>query len=110
MKGKTFLAGFILNLALLSFPFSAGWAQEFNIYDQDWMLTGRVRDGKIFDLDMKVEGYIKDGRIFDKTWMLKGYIEGERIFDPRRNLQGYIKKRNAGTSTDDKQVGEPPRK
>lgn len=109
MKTKTFLAAFILNAVILSLSLPAVLAQEFITYDQDWMMTGRIRDGKIFDLDMKVEGYIKDGRIFDKTWMLKGYIEEDRIFDVNRHLQGYIKKKHAGPSRDDKKTGESTR-
>lgn len=109
MKTKTILAAFILSAVVLSLSVSAVLAQEFNTYDQDWIMTGRIRDGKIFDLGMKVEGYIKDGRIFDQNWMLKGYIEGERIFDANRHLQGYIKKRHAGPSTDDKKMRDPSR-
>ena len=102
MKTKTFLAGLILNAAILSLSLPAVLAQEFNIYNKDWMMTGRIQDGKIFDLDMKVEGYIKAGRIFDKNWMLKGYIEGDRIFDPNGHSQGYIKKGHGETSTEER--------
>ena len=109
MKTKTFLAAFILNAVIASFSLPPVFAQAFNIYDPDWIMTGRVRDGKIFNLEMKVDGYIKDGRIFDKNWMLKGYIEGERIFDPNRNLLGYIKKGPAGSSPEDKKASDPPR-
>jgi len=107
---RTFLAAFILNALILSFSFPAVFAQEINIYDTNWIMAGRVRDGKIFDLDMKIEGYIKDGQIFDKNWLLKGYIEGDRIFDTNRHLQGYIKKSHAGPSTGDKQTEDSTRK
>ena len=109
MKTKTFPAVFLLLAVFLSLSLPAVFAQEFNTYDQNWMRTGRIRDGKIFDLDMKVEGYIKDGRIFDKNWMLKGFIEGDRMFDVNRHLQGYIEKRHAGPSKDDEKTGGSPR-
>jgi hypothetical protein len=99
-----FLAGFILIAAIASFSLRAVPAQEFNLYNlynKDWMLTGRIQDGKIFDLDMKIEGYITDNRIFDKNWMPTGYVKGDRIFDSNGNLLGYIKKGRGEKSTEE---------
>jgi hypothetical protein len=101
VKTKMFLTGFILIAAIVSLSLPAVLAQEFNLYNKDWMLTGRIQDGKIFDLDMKIEGYITDNRIFDKNWMPTGYIKGNRIFDPNGNLLGYIKKGRGETSTEE---------
>ena len=101
MDMKRFLTGIILAALILCFSLSETLAQDVNIYDKDWRLKGRVRDGKIYGLDMKVEGYIKEGRIYDQNWMLKGFIEGDRIFNPNRHAQGYIKKGGDGPSTEE---------
>jgi hypothetical protein len=101
VKTKTFLAGLISIAAFVSLSLPAVLAQEFNLFNKDWMMIGRIQDGKIFDLDMKIEGYIADNRIFDKNWMPTGYIKGDRIFDPNGNLLGYIRKGRFESSTEE---------
>ncbi len=103
METKTFLTGIILAALILAFSLSATLAQDMNIFDMDWMVKARIRDGKIYGLDMKIEGYIKDGRIYDQNWMPQGYVEGDRIFDLNRHTQGYIKKWDHGLPAGEKE-------
>lgn len=102
MKMKTFLTGIILTALILVFSLSAALAQDVNIFDKDWKVKARIKDGKIYGPGMKVEGYIKDGRIYDQNWMPQGYVVGDRILDENRHTQGYIKKRDGGTSTEER--------
>jgi hypothetical protein len=107
MERKKFLMDTILAALLLFSPFSEVLAQGVNIYDMEWMLKARVRDGKLYGLDMKLEGYIKDGRIYDSNWTPKGYIEGDIVFDLNRNKQGYIKKGDGGVSVEEGRKDSP---
>jgi hypothetical protein len=66
-------------------------AQEVTIYDKDWRVKERIRDGTIYDKDWRVKGHIEDGRIYDRDWKLKEWIEGDKIFDRNWNLKGRFK-------------------
>jgi hypothetical protein len=48
------------------------------VYDKDWQVESRIKDGTIYSKDWKVKGHIRDGRIYDKDWRSKGYIENNQ--------------------------------
>ena len=56
-------------------------AEEVTIYDKDWRIKERIKDGTIYDKDWRIKGHIEDGRVYDRDWRLQNRIEGGKIYD-----------------------------
>jgi hypothetical protein len=87
---RYFFAVTIFMALLLSIP---ALAEELEIYNKNWHLQYRVKDGRIYDPDWQVWGYLQGDEIFDNNCHLKYRIKNGQVFDLIWNLEGYIETR-----------------
>ena len=54
---------FLCSMIWISIILGLGFAQEITIYDKDWRVKERIRDGTIYDRDWRIKGHIEDGKV-----------------------------------------------
>ena len=74
---QAFLMAVLSSLVLLTVLIFLGQAlaEEVTIYDRDWNMRERIKNGKIYDRNWNLKGRIGNEIIFDRNWNTKGYMK-----------------------------------
>ena len=59
---QSFLIVVLCGFVWLTIILGLALAEEMRIYDKDWRVKERMRDGTIYDRDWRVKGHIEDGK------------------------------------------------
>ncbi len=101
---KQFLS-LIFGVLLFFIPCLAS-AEQSEIYNTNWFLKYRVKDGRVYDPNWQPWGYMQGDEIYDNSWHLRYRIKNGRVYDQIWTPEGYIRPRQA---EDENLREEPPK-
>jgi hypothetical protein len=90
---KRFLLAITIFTVVFLFIPSLTLAEQMEIYDKDWHLQYRVKDGRVYDPKWQPWGYMQGDEIYDNNWHIRYRLKNGRVYDPIWTPEGYIQPR-----------------
>ncbi|AEB08767.1 hypothetical protein Desac_0893 [Desulfobacca acetoxidans DSM 11109] len=99
----------LIMLVLMSLSCPAAWAEDIDVYDDNYRLQYRIRgdkvydrdyrqqysiDGKkIYDRDYKLQYRVDDGKVYDRDYRLKFRTDGDKVYDGDYRLRYRLQRK-----------------